>query len=106
MKSLILPFTPSLFTIIFNTLFMMMLLSMCSFSQRFDFIHKKQSGGSGQYGRIIGKLEVSGKTNQMFCHLLHICSNLNLLRVQIVKFTKGNAIEPLKLYIYHKRAVA
>lgn len=26
-------------------------------SVEFDFIHKKQSGGSGQYGRIIGKLE-------------------------------------------------
>lgn len=28
------------------------------FSSRFDYIHKKQSGGSGQYGRVIGKVEV------------------------------------------------
>ena len=24
---------------------------------RFDYLHKKQSGGSGQYGRVIGSLE-------------------------------------------------
>jgi elongation factor G len=24
---------------------------------RFDYIHKKQSGGSGQYGRVIGELQ-------------------------------------------------
>ena len=24
---------------------------------RFDYLHKKQSGGAGQYGRVIGKLE-------------------------------------------------
>lgn len=26
-------------------------------SRRFDFTHKKQSGGSGQYGKVIGVLE-------------------------------------------------
>ena len=24
---------------------------------RFDYIHKKQSGGSGQYGRVMGELQ-------------------------------------------------
>ena len=31
-------------------------LYLCSF----DYLHKKQSGGAGQYGRIIGELEVGG----------------------------------------------
>ncbi len=26
-------------------------------SPRFDYLHKKQSGGAGQYGRIIGELQ-------------------------------------------------
>lgn len=25
----------------------------------FDYLHKKQSGGAGQYGRVIGLLDVS-----------------------------------------------
>ena len=25
---------------------------------RFDYLHKKQSGGAGQYGRVIGELQV------------------------------------------------
>ena len=29
----------------------------CFFFCRFDFTHKKQSGGSGQYGKVIGVLE-------------------------------------------------
>jgi len=29
----------------------------CSCVCRFDFTHKRQSGGSGQYGKVIGVLE-------------------------------------------------
>lgn len=32
-------------------------VDFCSFSFRFDFTHKKQSGGSGQYGKVTGVLE-------------------------------------------------
>ena len=28
------------------------------FLRRFDYLHKKQSGGAGQYGRVIGELQV------------------------------------------------
>lgn len=30
---------------------------MCPVCHRFEFTHKKQSGGSGQYGKVIGVLE-------------------------------------------------
>jgi len=32
---------------------------------RFDYLHKRQSGGHGQYGRVIGYVEVT--------YSLHIC---------------------------------
>lgn len=36
------------------------LAAVCSFLCSFDYLHKKQSGGAGQYGRVIGALEVGG----------------------------------------------
>ena len=37
-------------TLLFNFLFVFL---------SFDFLHKKQSGGAGQYGKVIGTIEVS-----------------------------------------------
>ena len=34
-------------------------LPFSEFFFSFDYIHKKQSGGSGQYGRVIGKVQVT-----------------------------------------------
>lgn len=43
--------------IIYFLLCRSMLTSVPPLSRRFDFTHKKQSGGSGQYGKVIGVLE-------------------------------------------------
>lgn len=38
-----------------------LLILPTSSSTRFDYLHKKQSGGAGQYGRVIGEIQVSIK---------------------------------------------
>lgn len=42
----------------------------------FDYLHKKQSGGSGQYGRVIGVLEVITELKVVFFMCLNIFFNL------------------------------
>lgn len=44
----------------------------------FDFLHKKQSGGAGQFGRVIGRIEVS-------CNVFYVeiffCQNSELQKL-------------------------
>ena len=37
--------------------FTTLMMHLCTFTCRFEFTHKKQSGGSGQYGKVVGVLE-------------------------------------------------
>lgn len=46
----------------------------------FDYFHKKQSGGQGQYARIIGVLEVISK--KYLCEFLHIVVVRIFIKIQ------------------------
>lgn len=69
---------------------------------RFDFTHKKQSGGSGQYGKVIGvlepldaedstKVEFDDQTmgtnvpKQFVPAIERVCTNVSFLHFNVVK---------------------
>jgi elongation factor G len=61
---------------------------------RFDYIHKKQSGGSGQYGRVIGYLQPTEGTT---CSFKDVTVGQNVPKNFIPSIEKARSVAWCKL---------
>ncbi len=64
-------------------------MTSISIKPRFDYLHKKQSGGAGQYGRVIGKLVPMEGDNLTALEFEDVTVGMNIPKPFIPAIEKG-----------------